>query len=75
MDLGYSNHMINSTTGRMTTENWVNFFCVHFLSYGHGIILEKVGGIFKSGRGMQCSFPMFLRLSFFHSVKKKILWN
>ena len=56
MDLGYSNDMINGTTGRMTTEHWVIFFCT-FLSYSLDIMLEKVGGIFKSGCGRQCTFP------------------
>ena len=47
MDLGYSNDMINSTTGRMTTDTLGDFFFVcTFLSYGLGIMLEKVGGIF-----------------------------
>ena len=41
MDLDYSNHMINSTTGRMTTEERVNFFFVIKWS------LHNVG---KSGR-------------------------
>ena len=44
MYLGYNNDMINSTTGRMTTEHWVNFSCT-FLPYGLGIMLNKVGEI------------------------------
>ena len=50
--------MINSsTTGRMTTEHWVNFFGI-FLSYFLGIMLGKVGGIFKSGCDRQCTFSI-----------------
>ena len=48
--------MINSTTGRMTTEHWKNYF-VHYLSYGLGIMLEKVGGIKKVGVADGVHFP------------------
>ena len=48
MHLGYSNDMINSTTGRMTTEHWVKNFST-FLSNSLGIMLEKVEGILKVG--------------------------
>ena len=54
--------MINSTTGRMATEHWVNCFCT-FLSYDLGILLEKVEGIFKSGCGRGVHFPLDLMTS------------
>ena len=57
MDFDYSNDMINSSTGRMTTEHWVKHFW-YILSYSLGIMLEKVGGIFKSGCGRRCIFSM-----------------
>ena len=55
MDLGYSNDMINSTTGRMTTEYWMKLF------FYTSVILwsfEKVGGFLKSGCDRQRIFSM-----------------
>ena len=60
MNLGCSNDMINSTTGRMTTEHRTlgEFFFCTFLSYGLCIMLDKVGGIIKSECGGRCTFSM-----------------
>ena len=57
MDLDYSNDMINSSTDRMTTEHWVKHFW-YISIYSLGIMLGKVGGIFKSGCGRRCIFSM-----------------
>ena len=59
--------MINSTTGRMTTEHMVNFFCT-FLSYGLGMMLEKVEGVLKVGVAGSVPLPreiIFLMTSIF----------
>ena len=43
MDLDYSNDMINSSTGRMTTEHWVKHFW--YIS-----IIQSWHNVGKSGR-------------------------
>ena len=55
MDLGYTNDIINSTTDRMATEDLV--FSRTFLSYGVGIMLEKMVGICKVGVVACLYFP------------------
>ena len=40
-----NNDMINSITGRIATEDRVNFFLCKFFSYSLGILLEKVGRV------------------------------
>ena len=57
MDLDYSNDMINSSTGRMTTEHWVkHFWYISIIQSWHNV--GKSGRDFKSGCGRRCIFSM-----------------